>query len=256
MLAIVREVPHSIADGERTHVGREPIDLERARREHRVYTEALSSLGCEVLSLPEAPELPDSVFVEDAALCLDELAVLTRPGAPSRRPETEAIAPVLERYRMLERIAAPATLDGGDVLTFGRRIYCGLSSRTDERGVAALAELVEPHGYSVEGVALRDCLHLKSAVSVVAEDTLLVQPEWVDPFCFDAPRRVEVDPAESFAANALFVGGSVIHSDAFPRTRERLEQAGIRVLPVPAGELARAEGGVSCCSLLLSGKGD
>jgi len=252
MLAIVREVPQSIADGERTHVGREPIDLERARREHRAYTEALANLGCEVLSLPETPELPDSVFVEDAALCLDELAVLTRPGAPSRRAESEALAPILERHRTLRRIAAPATLDGGDVLTFGRRIYCGLSSRTDGRGVAALAELVEPHGYSVEGVVLRDCLHLKSAVSVVAGDTLLVQPEWVDPACFEAPRLVEVDPAESFAANALLVGGSVIHSDAFPRTRGRLEQAGIRVLPVPAGELAKAEGGVSCCSLILA----
>jgi dimethylargininase len=251
MLAIVREVPRSIARGERTHVGQEAIDLEKARAEHRYYVEALSALGCEILPLEEEPALADSVFVEDTACIVDELAVLTRPGAPSRRPEVDAIAPVLENYRSVVRIEAPATLDGGDILVFEKRVFVGLSSRSDEAGVAALAEHLAPHGYAVEGVALRDCLHLKSAVSVLGKDRLLVQPAWVDPHVFGAREIIPIDPDETFAANAVRVADAVILPEAFPRTRARLESRGLRVVSVPAGELAKAEGGVTCCSLLL-----
>ncbi len=253
MLAIVREVPRSVVDGERTHIEREPIDLDLARKEHRLYTEALANLGCEIVSLPELPYLPDSVFVEDTALVLDELALLTRPGAASRRPEVDAIAPVLATYRAVQRIEAPATLDGGDILRFGKKIFVGLSSRSGPEGVRALADILEPRGYAVEGVSLHDCLHLKSAVSVVAPDTLLVQPQWVDSGAFDAARilHVDPDPAECFAANAVYCGERVLLADAFPRTRERLEGVGLEVVSVPAGQLAKAEGGVTCCSLLL-----
>jgi dimethylargininase len=251
MLAIVREVPRSIASGERMHVAREPIDLEKAREEHRRYVGALSGLGCEILSLEEEPELADSVFVEDTACVFDEIAVLTRPGAPSRRPEVDSIAEVLQNYRRVVRIEPPATLDGGDILVFGKRVFVGLSSRTDGGGVGALAEHLAPHGYTVEGVPLGDCLHLKSAVSVLGEECLLVHPGWVDGALFGAARIVEIDPTEPFAANAVFLENSVIVAEAFPRTRERLESSGLRVVCVPAGELAKAEGGVTCCSLLL-----
>ena len=251
MHALAREVPRSISEGERTHVARTPVDLGRAREEHARYLEALEELGCEVVRLPELPDLPDSVFVEDTAVVLDELAILTRPGAPSRRPEVDETAAILAEYRPLARIPEPATLDGGDVLVLGRRIHVGVSSRTDARGVQALRELAAMHGYDVRPVPVHGALHLKSAVSVVGKDHLLVQPAWVDPGEFRDQRLSEVDPREPFAANAVHVNGRVILPEAFPRTRERLERAGVRVVGVPAAELAKAEGGVTCCSLLV-----
>jgi len=251
MLALTREVPRSIADGERTHVPRTPIDLARARAEHGRYLAALEELGCEVRPLPEEPDLPDSVFVEDTAIVLDEVAVIARPGADSRRAETSSVAEALSGLRPLVTIAEPATLDGGDVLVLGRRVFVGGSSRTDAAGATALATLVEPFGYTVEVVPLTDCLHLKSAACAVGPDTVLVNPAWVDPSLLAVERVIEVDPREAFAANAVLVRDAVIHPEGFPRTRARLEAAGIRVVSVPAAELARAEGGVTCCSLLL-----
>jgi dimethylargininase len=251
MIAITREPSRALERCELTHLERRPIDLERAREEHRRYEEALAAAGCRVERLAEEPGLPDSVFVEDAALVLEERAILTRPGAPSRRAERESLAPVLERYRRLERIEAPGTLDGGDVLRVGKRLWVGRSTRSNEEGRRRLAALTAPHGYRVEAVPVRGCLHLKSAVCAVAEKLLLLNPLWVDPEVFPGFEIVEVDPEEPFAANALKVGETLLHPAAHGRTRRRLEERGLEVLPVELSELAKAEGGVTCCSLLL-----
>ena len=250
-IAITREVSRSIADCELTHLARTPINVTRARAQHEHYRAALHSLGLEVVCLPEEPNLPDSVFVEDAAIVLDEVALLTRPGADSRRPEVESIARALEPYRRLVRIETPATLDGGDVLVVEKKIFVGQTLRSNEATLAQTRNLLQRLGYEVIGVPVTECLHLKSGVTQIAENTLLINPAWIEKKYFDGFDFIEVDPSESFAANALLIGEALIYPSAFTKTWARLEAAGMRVIAVDADELAKAEGGVTCCSLIV-----
>jgi dimethylargininase len=179
------------------------------------------------------------------------MAILARPGADSRRAEVRSVAAALEAYRPLAAIDPPATLDGGDVLRVGRTVYIGLSLRTNQDGLVQMRTLLEPLGYRVVGVPISKCLHLKSAVSQVAEQSVLVRSRWIDEAVFSGLERIEIDAAEPFAANALLVGGAVIYPSAFPRTRERLERRGISTLAVDVREIAKAEGAVTCCSILI-----
>ena len=251
-IAITRGVSAGIAACELTHLERQPIDLPRARAQHRAYEEALARAGCRVESQPALDDLPDSVFVEDVAIVLDEIAIVTRPGADSRRPETAHIAPALSNYRRVTFIQPPGTLDGGDVLRLGRRIFVGRSGRSDESGIEQLRAVVWPYGYTVTAVPISGCLHLKSAVTEAAAGAVLVNPAWVDAAAFGAVRAIEIDPEEPYAANGLLVGGRLIYPEAFPRTRQRLEAAGIGIEPVDVSELQKAEGAVTCCSLVFS----
>jgi len=251
-VAITRGVSSSINQCELTHLPRDPIDVERARSQHRAYEACLLSLGCELRRLPVDERYPDAVFVEDTAIVLDEIAIRTRPGAVSRRGEVSAVAEILSEYRTIVRLCEPATLDGGDVLLLHRTLYIGRTPRTSDAGIAQVRELVEPYGYRVVGVPVNGCLHLKSAVTGVGEDVLLMNRRWVPPEIFgDGWRILDVDESEPSAANALRVGDSVIFPEELSRTRKRLEEAGIDVRPVPSSELARAEGGVTCCSVIV-----
>lgn len=249
--AITRAVSPSIARCELSHVARVPIDLELARIQHGNYLRALERAGCDVLVLPAEVELPDSVFVEDVAIVLDELAVLTRPGAMSRRAEVATVADPLRRYRPLQAIEAPATLDGGDVLRIGRTLYVGQSARSNPDGLGQLRNRLAPFGYVVEGVPTRDCLHLKSAVTALSDDSVVLQPAWVDREYFAAFHIIEVDPVEAHAANVLRIGDELIMPTSFPRTRQRLLDAGFQVTTVDVSELQKAEGAVTCCSLVF-----
>ena len=255
-IALTRAVSPGIGQGERTHVPRVPIDVERAVRQHEELERRLAACGCHVARVPPAPDCPDSVFVEDTAVVLDELAVATRPGAPARRPEVAAVADALRAYRPVAWIEPPGTLDGGDVLRVGRTLYVGLSARTNREGAARLERLAAPYGYRVRLVEVRGALHLKSAATEVADGTVLVQPRWLPPGAFRELGRIEVDPGEPWAANALRVGDRVLHPAAFPRTRERLEARGIATLPVDVSELAKAEGGITCCALVFEVRDD
>jgi dimethylargininase len=176
---------------------------------------------------------------------------MTRPGAATRRGEIESIATVLSAYKRLVRIQPPGTLDGGDVLRVGRTLYVGLSSRTNREGVAQLEALLSQWSYQVIPVEVNGCLHLKSAVTQVGEHMLLINPRRVREECFAPLEMIAVAPVEPDAGNALWVGAAVIYPAHYPATRERLERAGVRVVPVPSSELAKAEGGVTCCSLLF-----
>jgi len=251
-LALTRPISDRMADCELTYLERQPIDVSRARDQHAAYERALRDLGCQVIALPEAPDLADAVFVEDMAIVLEELAVMTMPGVASRRPELESVETALRRYRPVVRVAAPGTLEGGDVLRLGHTIYVGVSSRTNADGVRQLQDLVAPHGYRVESVPVQGCLHLKSAVTELAPDLVLVNPEWVEPGAFGDHRFVAVAPGEPHAANALRIGSGVIFPAAFPETQTRIEQRGIAVLAVDVSEIQKAEGAVTCCSLILS----
>jgi dimethylargininase len=251
-VAIVREVGAALARCELSFVPRTPIDVGLAQRQHAAYGAALRSLGCELLELPALDEYPDSVFVEDTALVFDELAVLTQPGALSRRGEVESVGDALSAYRPIARIAGAGTLDGGDVLRIGREVYVGRSARSNDEGIQQLRALLAPHGYRVHGLVTHDCLHLKSAVTRVDEATVLVQPRWLDPAPFAHLRCIAVDESEEHAANALLAGSGLVYPDCFPHTRKRLERAGIAVTAVDVSELQKAEGAVTCCSLLVA----
>lgn len=253
LIALTRPVSASMAACELTHLRREPIDVARARAQHAAYVRALADVGCHVIELPGADDLPDAVFVEDTALVLDEIAIVTRPGAASRRAETAAVAEELAQHRTVMHMPGPATLDGGDVLRVGRRLYVGASGRTSEAGVSWLRETVAPLGYRVVAVRPTGCLHLKTAVTAIASDLLLVNPQWVDPSGFTGMRHVAVAQAEPFGANALLIGGRVIYPTAFQQTARRMREAGIEVLSVDVSELAKAEGGMTCCSIVFSG---
>lgn len=249
--AITRAVSRSLARCELTHLERTAIDVDVARRQHAAYEATLERLGCTLVRLPEERELPDSVFVEDTALALDEVAVILRPGAASRRQETASVARALSWFRPVVQLAGEGTVDGGDVLRLGRTLWVGRSSRSSEAGIAALAATIAPFGYDVRDVAIDGCLHLKSAVTAVADGLLLLNPRWVDGAGFPGCALVEVDPAEPHAANALRVGDTLVFPAAFPRTAERLEARGLHLERVDLAELAKAEGAVTCCSLVF-----
>jgi dimethylargininase len=250
-IAITRGVSASINDCELTHMTRTPIDVALAREQHAAYESALAALGCEIRRIPADDRFPDAVFIEDTAIVLDELAVITRPGAESRRGELDAVAAILSDYRTVARIEAPATIDGGDLLQLDDVLYVGRTPRTNDEGIAQLREIVAPYGYRVIAVDVDDCLHLKSAVTRVGADALLMNPRWVSPSIFDGWRIIDVDDAEPAAANALRIGNKVIYPQELSRTRRRLEAEGLQVVGVPAGELAKAEGGVTCCSVIV-----
>ncbi len=251
LIAITRPVSPGINQCELTHLERSPIDPERARLQHHAYVEALLALGVKVHSLPEEANLPDSVFVEDTAIVLDECAVITRPGAESRLAEIESIAKALAPYRHLYSIQPPGTLDGGDVLTVGRNIFIGISSRSNQAAIDQMQACLKRFGYSVKGIRVTRCLHLKSAVTQVRADTLLIHPGWVDKANFPGMKFIDIDPLEQYAANALLVGDAVIYQPDFPLTLERLEAEGIHPVLVDESELGKAEGALTCCSLIF-----
>jgi len=249
--AITRQVSRSINQCELTHINREPIDLGLAREQHRQYEDALKKLGCSLTQLEEEPDLPDSVFVEDIAIVFPDVALITNPGAQSRMPERESLAEALQPFRKLAWIEPPATVDGGDVLVLDKDVYIGLSSRSNQAGVEAVQEALDAFGYRVHGLTLVDCLHLKSAVTRVGPWTLLLNLDWIDPAAFPGFEIIETAPGESHAANGLLVGETVIYPAAFPRTKARLRDAGIQLEIVDVSELAKAEGAVTCCSLVF-----
>ena len=250
-VAITRKVSPAIAACELTHVSREPIDLDLAREQHAGYVRLLKSLGCDVVELPAEPSMPDSVFVEDTAIVLDGIAVITRPGAPSRQAETASIMDALRPYRSLAQITAPGTLDGGDVVRVARTLYVGASGRSNSAGIDQLRRMAAPHGYSVVDVPVHGCLHLKSAITEVAEGTLLVNREWVSAEPFLGHELIDIAEGETHAANALRLGQSVVYPSRFGKTASRLRDRGIDLHLVSLSELAKAEGAVTCCSLIL-----
>jgi dimethylargininase len=253
LTAITRAVSPAIVNCELTFLERRPIDFDKAREQHRAYERLLEQLGTRVISLPAEPDLPDSMFVEDPAIVLDELAVILPLGTDSRRPEAASLAKALEKFRKLAYIKLPGAVEGGDVLRIRRTLFVGRSTRTNEQGIRQLTALLAPHNYEVVAVPVTGCLHLKSAVTYLGRDTLLANRAWFDPAPF-ASRNfhwLEVAPDEPHAANALALGDTVIFPASFPRTRARIEAAGFHLTPLDISELQKAESGLTCSSLLF-----
>ena len=240
-IAITRAVSPAIGQCELSYIERRPIDFALAAVQHDEYERRLAAHGCRVVRIADAPDMPDGVCVEDTAIVMDTIAIITRPGAASRRGETESVAAALKKYRPLRSIESPATLDGGDVLVLDGKLHIGLSQRTNEAAVRQL---------DATAVRFQNCLHLKSAVTQIAERTLLLNPDWVDRKQFPGFEVVAVE--EPFAANALRIDDTLLYSASYPRTRRLLEGRGFHVETLDLSELEKAEAGVTCCSLVFS----
>ena len=251
LTAITRAISPAIVNCELSFIARQPIDLEIAGAQHRAYEELLRKLGARVLSLPAEPALPDSMFVEDPAVVLDELAVILPLGTPSRRPEAASLADALSKFRKLAQVTLPGTLEGGDILRIHRRLFVGLTKRSNREGIRQLTTLLTPHSYEVIPVLVNGCLHLKSAVSFLGRNTLLANRTWLDASVFSSYDWIEVDPAEPHAANALALNDTILFPASFPRTRARIESAGFHVIPLDISELQKAESGLTCSSLIF-----
>ena len=258
LIALTRAVSPALARCELTFVERRPIDLCKAEAQHSAYQQLLAKHGAKVILLPAEPELPDSMFVEDPAIVLGDLAVIFPLGAASRRPEATSLEKALSRYRKIARVELPGTVEGGDILRVGKRLFVGLTQRTNAEGIRQLGAILAAYGYEVIAVPVTGCLHLKSAVTHVGRDTLLANRAWFDtaPFSVQGSvfKWIDVDPAEPHAANALALGDTVIFPASFPRTRGRLEAGGFHVTSLDISELQKAESGLTCSSLIFEAK--
>jgi dimethylargininase len=251
LTAITRAVSPAIVRCELSFIDRKAIDLARAQQQHQAYELLLAKLGAQVVSLPPDLDFPDSMFVEDPAVVLDELAVILPLGTESRRGETASLAKELAKYRKLACVQLPGTLEGGDVLRVDRKLFVGLTKRSNAEGIRQLTEIVKPHGYEVTSVPVTGCLHLKSAVTWIADNTLLANRAWFDTAPFAGFDWIDVDPSEPHAANALALGGTVIVPASFPKTRGRIGSLDFRVTTLDISELQKAESGLTCSSLLF-----
>jgi dimethylargininase len=249
--ALTRQVGSNFAACELTFLDRQPIDVAKAAEQQRAYEACLRELGAHVISLPADPQFPDGVFVEDPAIVLDEIAIITRPGAESRRGETASIAEALSPYRDLHFLREPATLEGGDVVRVGKTLYVGLSRRTNRAGIEQLEAFLKPFGYRVMAVEVQGCLHLKSGASWAGGDRILANRQWIDVNAFRDLKIIDVAGDEPSAADVLPIGTTLLVPASFVHTHEILRAAGIDVRPIDVSELQKAEAGVTCMSLLF-----
>ncbi|GAB3161420.1 N(G),N(G)-dimethylarginine dimethylaminohydrolase [Myceligenerans halotolerans] len=252
LTALVRRPSPRLADGLVTHIDRQPVDVDLAGRQWEAYVAALRGAGWETVEVPRADDCPDSVFVEDTVLVYGDLAVISRPGADERKPETAGTEQTLRDlgYR-LAHIEAPGTLDGGDVLKHDGMVWVGLGGRTNQAGVDQLAAHLEPLGATVIGVPLTKVLHLKSAVTALPDGTVVGFESLVDdPSVW--PTFLAV-PEEAGSHVVILDGTTVLMSTSAPRTKELFEARGLRVVAVDMTEFEKLEGCVTCLSVRLRG---
>ena len=251
LTAITRAVSSSLVHCELSFIDRKPIDLAKARAQHHDYETLLTKCGAKVISLPEEPELPDSMFVEDPAIVLDEVAIICPLGTATRRKEAPSIAAALEKFRKLAHIKLPGTLEGGDVLRIGKKIYVGVTRRSNPEGIRQLAMIAGAYGYDLTAVPVTGCLHLKSAVTFLGKNTVLGNRAWFDWGRLEGFAWVDVHPAEPHAGNALQIGERVIFPASFQRTAALISEKGFKLKLLDISELQKAESGLTCSSLLF-----
>jgi dimethylargininase len=248
---LTRRPSARMAEAELTHFERRPIDIALAERQHDAYRAALARLGAVGIDLPPLDRHPDCAFVEDTLIALPEIFVLCRPGAASRLGEVESVAAALPADRPVARIAGPATIDGGDVLWMSRTLFVGRSARTNDAGIAALGALIGPFGYRVEPVAVGAVLHLKTAVTALGPDRVLINPELLDPTPFSGLHPVTAAEGELLAGNCLSIGGRVFMQPVHPKTAERVAKAGYSVDLLDISEFTKAEAALTCLSVVV-----
>ncbi len=226
------------------------VDPGVACAQHEAYCRALQEAGLELQVLAALPGHPDACFVEDCAVILAPHVLLTRPGAPSRRGEVASIAAALPDSLERQTMSAPASLDGGDVMRLGRRLFVGRSARSNEAGIACLRGFAARAGLTVDALPVPAALHLKSLATPVTDSSLLLLEDSLDPALFAPFEVISVPGCEALAANVLALGRTLLMPDRCPQTREKLEARGLRVLTVDTSELAKLDGALTCLSLL------
>jgi dimethylargininase len=251
LTALTRAVSRSLASCELTWLPHQAIDIDRAVQQHKQYERSLAALGVRVIPLPEQPQMPDAVFVEDPLIVFDEIAIITRLGAPSRRAEGDSLAQAIAPFRLVRRLVAPGTLEGGDVMRIGRDVFVGLSSRTNAAGIQQLIKELAPFGYRVYPVEVRGCLHLKSACCPMGDGKILANKAWLDPAPLREYKIVEVAADEPGAANILRIGDTVLMPASFPHTQDIVRAGGLEVRTVDISELMKAEAAVTCSSVIF-----
>jgi len=251
--AIMRRPGTGLANCQLAHQQRVPIDAALLQEQHRAYQRTLEDLGVTVTCLPPLEHHPDALYVEDCALVLDELAVITRPGTSSRRGEIESLASILSENRRLLHIEAPGTLEGGDILVDRKNIWVGLSQRSNQEGIAQLAAHLQPDRYTVARLRMQDCLHLKSAVTSLGQGRVLANRDWVDLAPLGDLEIIEVDATEPHGANVLSLANTLLCSASYPHTNDLLRNLGYQLQVVDLAEIHKMEASVTCLSLLFAG---
>jgi dimethylargininase len=249
LTALTRAVSRTLASCELTWLPRQEFNIDLAIHQHNQYEHSLEAMGIRVISLPEQPQMPDAVFVEDPLLVFDEVAIVARMGTPSRRAESSSLAEAIAAFRPVRHIVESATLEGGDVMRIGRDVFVGLSSRSDQAGIAQLTRELEPFGYRVRAVEVRGCLHLKSACCSMGDGKILANPAWLDTAPLRDYKIVEVSPDEPGAANILRIGDAVLMPSAFPHTQQIVRNEGLTIRTVDISELMKAEAAITCSSV-------
>jgi len=250
MLTIVTHVVSpALQECELTFIESEPIKIEKAGEEHHHYCKMLEECGATVITLEENRALPDSVFVEDPIIVFDEVAVLSSMGAASRRKECTTLETFFRKYRDVKQISLPALIEGGDILKIGRRIYVGLSARTNNEGIKALRDIIEPLGYEVIPVRVSGCLHLKTGCTALDDNSILINPDWIETAPFQGFRIIETLPGEPFGANVLPIHDTICMNSAFPRTMEMVRSLGYQIRATDITEFVKAEAGLTCMSI-------
>lgn len=249
--AITRGVSRNLGACELTYRTREEIDHEKAAAQLERYCELLRGWGVDLLMMPGSDSYPDCCFVQDTAIVLDEVCIIASLGAPKRRGEISEVERVAAQFRRLRHIFLPATLDGGDVVQVGKRLFVGSSSRTNGRGIEALSRIVEPLGYVVVPVSVRGGLHLTTGCGVVDDETMLLNPRWLDASVFKGLRQLHVPEEEPWAANTIRVDTAVCLEEGAPRTTDLVLPYAGTIETLDISEFRKAEGSLSCLSIIF-----
>ena len=249
--AITRGVSSNMDACELTYCSRDNIDLNKAVLQLEQYNELLRTWDVDLVTMPASNSYADCCFVQDTAVVLDEICVIASMGAATRQGEVSEVERLVSPLRKIRRILPPATLDGGDVVQIGKRLYVGHSTRTNARGIVALDRLVEPFGYTVVPVHVNGGLHLTTGCGVINDETVLLNPRWLDAHAFRGLRQLHVPESEPWAANTIRVDNAVCLEDRAPRTLELVQPFAERIDKLDISEFRKAEGSLSCLSLIF-----
>jgi len=249
---IVRRPARSLVEGLTLSPELGKPDYDQALRQHDAYMEALVSCGVSVTMLDAMEEYPDSCFVEDVAVCTPKCAIITNPGAPSRKGEIGSIAGALDKFyppKKIERIQTPGTLEGGDVMMVGGHFYIGLSARTNQDGAEQLIAILKKHGLSGSTISVTKILHLKTGLSYMENNNLLISGEFVDDPAFRNFNKIVVSEAEAYASNCIWINGNAIIPAGYPKTQKAIVDLGYHAVVVDTSEFRKIDGGLTCLSL-------
>jgi dimethylargininase len=249
--AIVRNIPNSFPQCITAFSGKSPIDVILAQQQHELYCKTLVELGLKLVRIEADNSLPDCCFTEDAAIVTDVLGIISLPGTESRHAEIIEMEKALTSFKKIRHIAAPATIEGGDVLKIGKKLFIGNSARTNDEGIKQVANMVSELGYEVIPVKIRNTLHLKTVCTYLGNNCIIYADGHFDENIFAEYDKIIVPATESYCANTLVVNGKVLIPKGFPLTRSLIEKKGFSVIELDMSEIEKADGALTCLSVIF-----